>query len=209
SRDMGPKLWIGALILLAGNVAVGMSLAPLNILVTMLAIRFAIDPVMDASLRYEGMIWRVVVMLFLLILPTMFVAEYGTQGLLLAMFGYIMRHTEDARIPEKMRQQFFVASFFMFVLPQAMFFALDTTQFMVMGTGVMAVMGGLYFFRPATYPRLTHIVTLPGAALLHFTGRHTLEIYVAHLLLFKIMGAILEPERFIWFDWKWFSQTGV
>ena len=33
-------------------------------------------------------------------------------------------------------------------------------------------------------------------------GRYTLEIYVAHLLLFKALGAMIDPERFQLFDWK-------
>jgi hypothetical protein len=209
SRDMGPKLWIGGLILLAGNVIAGMSLAPLNILFSMLAVRWALDPVMEPSLRNEGMIWRVTVIMFFLIVPTMFATEYGTQGLLLAMFGYLMRHTEDERITNKLRGQYFVAAFFMFVITEAIFFGMNETQFMVMGTGVMAVMGALYFFQPAEFPRLTKIMTPPVAALLRLTGRRTLEVYVAHLLLFKFMGAITQPERFVWFDWKLFSQTGV
>jgi len=36
-------------------------------------------------------------------------------------------------------------------------------------------------------------------------GRHTLEIYVLHLLLFRLAGMILAPGRFPAFGWTWFQ----
>lgn len=209
SRDLGLKMWIGAAILVGANFVVGMSIIPLNILASMLAVRLLIDEVMKGALRDERIFWGVVLTMFFLIIPTMFVVEYGTQGLILSVFGYMVRRRDELNISEKLLNRYFVAAFFMFVVPQFFFFGMTQAQFMVMGMGVMAVMGTLYKFKPAEFPRLT--AALPGfvVAAIHFMGRRTMEIYVVHLLLFKFMGAFLEPERFVWFDWKWISATGT
>lgn len=209
SRDIGPRLWIGTAILTAANFVTGMSIFPLNILASMLAVRILIDEVMKGFRKDERVLWPMALMMFLLIVPTMFVTEYGTQGLLLALFGYLVRELQEGRIPQGLVQRYAAVAYFTFIIPQYFFFGMTQTQFMVMGVGVLAVMAALYKFKPATFPRMTQM--LPGFAvnMIHFMGRRTLEIYVAHLLLFKFMGATIEPERFVWFDWKWFSPTGV
>lgn len=209
SRDLGPKLWIGAAILVAANFVTGMSIVPLNILASMLAVRMLIGEVMKGAAANEKILWPVTLVMFLLIIPTMFVVEYGTQGLLLAVFGYMVRQRQEGRIPPELLRRYAAVAYFAYIIPQYFFFGLTQEQFIVMGTGVLAVMAALYHFRPAIFPKLTAAAPGVAVAVLHVAGRRTLEIYVAHLLLFKFMGAVMEPERFVWFDWKWFSPTGV
>ena len=98
SRDMGLKMWIGAAILVAANFITGMSILPFNILVSMLAVRMVIDGAMRGVFVRQNVFWVMIVVMFFMIVPTMFAVEYGTQGLILAVFGYIMRHREDMNI---------------------------------------------------------------------------------------------------------------
>jgi len=209
SRDIGPKLWVGAAILVGMNFITGMSLVPLNILASMLAVRMLIDRVMKGTLAQEKVFWPIVVVMFFLIVPTMFVVEYGTQGLMLAVFGYLVRHRDELQISQKLLHRYAGVSYLAFIVPQYFFFGLTEDQFFVMGVGVLVVMWLLYKFQSATYPRLSAALPRSLTGLLHIGGRRTLEIYVFHLVLFKVMGAIMYPERFVWFDWKWFSATGV
>ena len=209
SRDFGPKMWSGGAILVAANFIVGMSIVPLNILTSMIAVRLMIDEVARRIFHQERILWGVVMVMFVLILPTMFVVEYGTQGLILALFGYMVRHRDALHIPKGLVERYAAAAYFMFIVPQYFFFGFTQSQFLVMGMGVLGTMAALYNFRSSLFPKLTAALPRPAVWFLHITGRKTLEIYVLHLLLFKFMGAIIEPERFIWFDWKWFSPTGV
>lgn len=210
SRDMGPKLWIGGAILLAGNFLAGMSILPFNILFTMIIVRLMIDSVAKGIFQHEKVFWAVCAMMVVLILPTALLYEYGTQSLIVALYGYMLRHREDMNISRSLIDRYFAFALVMFVFPQwLMFGTFNNVHFAVLCAGILVVMAALSGFRPQTYPRLT--AALPGfaGAALRFTGRRTLEIYVAHLLLFKALGVMTQPDRFVFLDWKWFSLTGT
>ena len=112
SRDFGWILWAGCFILVFANYAVGLPFFPLNILASILLVRWAIDVAMIRLmpvLQQENMpqrFWAFCVFLTLLTIPTSLVTEYGTQGLLLAMLGYLVRHKEkiDSDKSKKMVQ---------------------------------------------------------------------------------------------------------
>ena len=209
SRDMGLKMWAGAGILIIANFITGMSIFPLNILASMLAVRMALDGVTKKFFEVENVFWPIVLIMFFLIVPTMLVVEYGTQGLILSVFGFIIRRRNEFNISKNLVDKYTIAAFLMFVIPQTVFFGFTQNQFMVMSAGVMVMMMALFFFQPRTFPRLTKFLPRPFVWFLHIGGRRTLEIYVLHLFLFKFMGAILEPDRFVWFDWKWLTMTGT
>lgn len=185
SRDIGPGIWIGGFILLAANFAAGHYIFPLNILFTIILIRLLIDPVMQHALTGTRQFWALNMMLFLLILPSSAVTEYGTQGLILAMFGYLIRHTKNRN---QNTESLLIYLFFClagFVILQALIFGFTQTQFAALTIGTLAVMGILYFFKLVTYPGMTRVLPNPVIWILQFGGRRTLEIYVAHLLLFN------------------------
>lgn len=207
SRDLGPKLWIGAAVLAAANVATGMSVFPLNILATMILVRLLIDPVMARALPSAERLWGLSLLLAFMALPSGMVCEYGTLGLFPAMCGWLARHRENERA-NAVRQVFFVGTAAFFSMIEAVLFGLTQVQFMVMSAGIAAVMAMLYLFRPAVFPRLTKAVG-PLAHILRLAGRHTAEIYVVHLLLFKFAALYLGDERFGFMDWVWFSATGT
>src|SRR5687768_12599522 len=59
SRDIGPRLWLGAGILVVANAVAGMAVLPLNILATMIIIRISIDAIMDRALVSKKLFWPV------------------------------------------------------------------------------------------------------------------------------------------------------
>lgn len=205
SRDIGPRLWIGAGILVAANIIAGMTIFPLNILATMIVVRLSIDVIMDRALVSKKLFWPVMVVLLAAVLPTSMAVEYGSQAILMAAFGYLVRWREQLKYPELV-SQYFVFALATFVFTQAAMFAFSETEALALSFGILTVMGGLFFFRPVTYPRLTAGLG-PLAALFRFTGRYTLEIYVAHLILFK--AALLLNGRLTAFDWKLITSTGM
>ncbi|MCB9990915.1 MAG: hypothetical protein H6867_06000 [Rhodospirillales bacterium] len=205
SRDIGRKMWVGAGMLVAGDILFGVSIFPLNILATMIAIRLVLDGFMERALRTSSTFWAMVTILFFLIVPTGMLVEYGTQGLLMAIVGYFARNREEIRARYKdLTNTYFIFAFFSYIAMQSFLFGFDEVQFYTLAAGCAAVMGALYVFRPMTFPRLTAV--LPGVFvwLLQFTGRRTLEIYVAHLLLFKFMGFLIDPGRFAFLDFDLF-----
>ncbi len=209
SRDTGKRLWIGCSILLAANVPAGMSILPANIMATMLFVRMALDPFLKHALKSRRDFWAGIAFLFILAIPTSLAVEYGTHALIMAIYGWVMRNKDDARVPGGLPQQYLAFALISFVALQELFFGFSAPQFRVLALGITAVMTALYFFRPLTFPRLTKALPFPLTGLLKIMGRRTLEIYVLHLLLLKLMGVMLEPERFVFMDWKLLSPTGV
>lgn len=209
SRDLSPRLWIGAALLVAGNFIAGMSIVPLNILATMIAVRLIIDPLMKHTLRKPSAFWAVMTMMMFLIIPSGVATEYGTQAVIMAVYGYLLRHRDELPDAQKFITQYMVFAMVSFVVFQFFVFLFPEPLFITLCFGIMAVMGALYFFRPVTFPKLTQAMPGPFVWLFRLMGRRTLEIYVFHLLLFKGLALWLEPDRFVLLDWKWFSPTGV
>lgn len=204
TRDIPDFLWGGALVLVISGFVVGQSIFPLNVLVTIMIIRLAIDAVMRFTLTNFQSMFLAVFALTLLIFPTMFFVEYGTQALLFAMFGYLVRHQEKIRFSNEAILVFMTAVFFIYIVMQKINVGLDNTEFFTMGAGVLVICLLLSFFRPKLYPDLTQRLPDMAVYVLKLMGRRTLEIYIVLLLLLKAAGLGLFPERFGLFQWSFF-----
>lgn len=190
SRDLSPRMWIGAGILIAADALLGRAIFPLNILATILIVRLVIDKIMAFTLQGLPRFWGVAFALFILIVPTYPWVEYGTLAIIMTMFGYIIR--QQARV---YMVPVILFSYLSFILSQQVMLQLSHIQFLAMAGGTLAVFGLLYFFTPQTYPGAEKRISEPVTELLKFMGRWTLEIYVAHLLFFKILAFMLGLEH--------------
>ena len=204
SRDFSPRLWAGAIILVIANFAVGMYVLPLNALFTIIAIRLLIDPLVRMSMVNLYALFSFSVVLMFLILPTNMISEYGTQALIMAMFGYLVRNREMLKNAPAILNAYMVFALGTFLLMQHTVFYFSPVQWYVMGGGTFFVMGVLFFFKSVTFPKLTQALPHFMTFIIQLMGRRTLEIYVFHLLLFKAMVFIMYPELYGLFDWYWF-----
>lgn len=209
SRDLGKPLWVGAGILVLSNVVAGMSIFPLNILGTILIVRLFLDDLVTDVETNRRKFWVISAALFLLVIPGMMVAEYGTQGMILAIFGYLCRQKLDNPDYKPLTAQYFVFAVASFVFWQATLFDLTQIQFSTMIVGVFIVMSFLFFFEPMELKKLSNVTPAIFRACIKLTGRHSLAIYVWHLIILKFAGMITDSERFGFFDWKFFSMTGT
>ena len=132
--------------------------------------------------------------------------EYGLQGLILAMFGYLVRRREQINDDQFIRTFMFFA-LFAFVSWQIVIFGFTSYYLYALVFGIYIVLEGLWRFEPKTYPELSRELPAPVVGLLHVGGRYTLEIYVLHLLVFKMLApyygwgpALFRPE---YFQWSW------
>lgn len=207
SRDIGPTMWGGAILLMATDVLTGANVFPLNILVTMMALRLVIDPVMAQAKKSPAHLWFVAGALFLLVIPTGLFVEYGTEGLIMALFGYVIRHREELPQIKSQLDYFMVFCFLAFCVVEYFAFGFSGAQFGVLFVGIFTVMAGLYHFKPATYPGLTARMPGPVRAGIQLLGRHSLEVYVFHLMLFGVVGMMVYPEDHGFLQWSWFSST--
>ncbi len=190
NRDLSPRLWAGMGFLVLMNVACGMAIFPLNILALILIVRIALDPLMARLEKAPAILWPFLAMLTALVLPTNYIVEYGTLGLMFAMLGYYVRREGGSGLESQALNAFALAVGLVYVVFEGVLMGFGRDQFLVMAVGVMAVTLGLLYFQPRSYPSS---INWPGPvlSLLRLCGRHSLEIYVAHLTLFKIVALAL------------------
>ncbi|HRC26446.1 MAG TPA: TraX family protein [Alphaproteobacteria bacterium] len=197
SRDVGPKMWGGLAILVLGNIVTGMYLFPLNILATMLFLRFAIDPVMRAAtVDFERLTGLMLIILFLFI-PSVKLWEYGVGGLPIAMYGWLCRHPDRRGFFTPLGTLVFGAvALGVYAFEESILFGFDRLQTLMVALGSFALFGVMSVFRPATFPGITAALPGPVTGLIRFVGRYSLEIYVVHLLVFKVAALALGDARF-------------
>lgn len=210
-RDLPPRLWIGAIILTVVSAVVGMSILPLNTLVTIIVIRLTIGALGYAATRSRESFIGIMAIMLLMIIPTSMLVEYGTLALICALFGYFARNRPTVPGMGDAMNALTIAMTCMAVS----FLGMQIWSFGFAGLQAGFVIGGtfvttfvLLLFRPMTFPRLTHMVTPVGQWLIQLGGRRTLEIYILHLVAFKIAMLWYRPDDAALFDWVLFSSYG-
>lgn len=199
TRSVPWSWYIGALILVIANMVVGLFIFPLSVLGTMIFIRFALDPIIKLSLANQRYLYTTCAILFFLAIPSDHIFEYGTQGLIIAMFGYFVRNKES--LPHKdFTTNFMVFSFITFALFQYISFGFATVSMVFMGLGLAIVFCFLLSFKGQTLPELSLGMPIWLKGLIQVLGRHTLEIYVVHLLILKFAALYLGKEQFGLFE---------
>ncbi len=202
SRDLGPRLWVGAVVLVLVSGVTGENMLPVNILGTMLVVRLVIDQVMLRSQAHEQALWQVSVFLFLLSFPTSYLFEYGSLAIIMAMFGWLVRHQYEYPQGVQQTHYYFFFAYAAFIFLQVIAFDFRGNEVIVLAGGILAIMFLLMFFRPVTFPGTGQGVKGVLLAPVRFMGRWTLEIYVVHLVFLKFLGSILYPDRFVLFSWR-------
>lgn len=205
TRDIPVKLWGGALLLTAGHILIAPTFFPLTILLGMIIVRLVLDKACDYFFSEPERLLAGFAILVFLMVPSHFFIEYGALCLLVAMFGYVMRWNEERRLMPKLGGIAF-AIFTLMAYGYMNLWNLDFNERQIefVMAGCVAVFAMLYFFKPVTFPKLTKILPWPVTALIQFGGRRTLEIYIAHLLLFKALAFYLGMEGFGLFEWRWY-----
>lgn len=209
-RDLPTKLLICIGMLVTADIITGLSIFPLSALVTIAVLRISIDKVMAVCDKSTRMLWIVSAILFVLVVPSFFVMEYGAQAMIMAILGYMVRHEKDKGYDKILVRDYTVFAGFSFLFWQQLNFGMETPQLVIMCVGTAIVMMALRSFDKKTYPALTAKLPMPAIWSLQFMGRRTLEIYVAHLILFKFICLALGDERFGLFDWSlvYLGNTG-
>lgn len=203
-RDFPFWLIAGAAILAAVSAAVSMPVFPMNALVTIILIRLLLDPMMAFAGRGTNELAMTMFVLVMLTLVTSQFTEYGTLGLLFALFGYVVRHRESFLGGRNVRPIVMLACFAAFAILQQMTFAFSPVAFAVMAAGTLVTCLTMMMFRPREFPALSARIPAIFKAPVQWMGRHTLAIYIGHLVLFKVAVAILYPDVYPLFQFRLF-----
>jgi hypothetical protein len=191
TRQITKDLWAGVAILTISSLMMGGAVFPITILLSFIIIRLALDYVAEIAFKSKENFIILCFTMVILWIPSSFIMEYGTAGLGLALIGHAVRHNN----PYKFNA--LLAFFLLFALSQIFVFQFDFIHSAVMTFGLTIVGLALWRFKPMDYVGFNSASMIRH--ILKFTGRHTLLIYVAHILILKVFAASLEIGDFGWF----------
>lgn len=190
TRKIGYDLWLGVATLIIANIITGGAVFPITILLTFIIIRLALDPVARLGLASKERFIILISIIFIGLFPSMMLVEYGTAAFALALSGYAVRHGGVYAIP------LYISGFIVFIFSQIVTFNFEFIQTMSLIAGVGFIAYGLWRFSPAEFPHFKNEIML---AVFKGVGRHTLILYVLHLILFKVIAASLALNGYAWF----------
>lgn len=197
---------IGAIIVGASAVISGQFVLPLNILVTIIILRLIRDRMVVGALHTpEGLRGFFFIMIFLT-LPSAVVAEYGSISALFVVFGFFVRNKDVVykRIERRYMILFVLATFLIFFLIEGVMMpSVTLTQGGVLLLGFALVGWMLWSFKPIVFTdsKTGAFVSRSFVILLQFLGRRTLEIYVAHIVIFRLVCMVLYPDQYVLLNW--------
>lgn len=186
SQRLSGDFWLGAILLTATEVGFGRIPLPLNILFSICFIRLILGRFMKFAGNRVDYLYGAMGLCMLAFPFTDVVFEYGTLGFILAMTGYIVRHREDYK--QDFVYGWAALSLGCFLGGTYIQFQFSALQYLFIATFSVFIMGMLACRPPqqeTRYPKLDAQPLLKRS--LQFMGRYTLHIYVAHLMLFKII----------------------
>ncbi len=186
SRDIGWPLWVGVLVVTMTNLITGGAIFPVTILATFLIIRLTIDWIArNIMISKESMITMAFV-LTLIYWPSMMVVEYGAAAMVLALGGYSIREGNIWAKP------IWIGAIILYFISQVVVFNFMAFQALALAIGLIPIGILLWRFAPMEFYGQKN-------KLLQFAGRNTLWIYVAHLVLFKLISAYFMLGGYAWF----------
>lgn len=212
SRDLGPSIWIWMAVLAISDIIVGQGVFPVNILATMIVIRLVIDPVINRTRNDQSMFWAIFTIIVMLTVPTAYLFEYGSLGVIIAIFGcHVRLYQEKAmrygrHVNRLDLAKVLLSSMAIFVFIQNYTFQFPPEHLIVFVIGTASVFLLLATFRSLKFKRFSSLSPTPLTFLIQLMGRRTMEIYAIHLIVFNvIVGFFIGHSDFELFDFKWLA----
>ena len=187
SRTIDRSLIGGAVILGVADVTLGLPIIPLTILWTIIIVRLVLDHVIRFIGASIDRLFLVTVAMAVLAPVTQITLEYGTMAVLIALCGHMARNGFGTRA--SMPLVYIVVLAILYAACQATAFpGFSLIQTIGVGIGTFVLWRGMtvMLVRPAL------ACSIPIArTILMLGGRYSLEIYVGHLIAFKILWALI------------------
>jgi hypothetical protein len=177
-------LWGGAFILTALNWILTREIY-LDVLGTIILVRLIVNPLMEWALRSRNRFMGLNAALLLLFPVTNAVIEYGTLGLIMAMAGWINRNRGEIPPDIVKPSDYFLGAWAVFTGCIWFTFQFSPAQAAIVAAGSAWTMHALYNFRQLLLNTLAAPPRDPLEKFCSFLGHKSLEIYVAHCLLFQ------------------------
>lgn len=186
-------LWGAALAIISPFL--GVPAFPLNALIGIAACQWVLRQV-----EQRGMLanepWMLMVACLLFALPSQYVTEYGTVGLLYALMGYAVR---SGQMQWNRGGAIAVLALLSFLGTQRIVFGFDTLQmgFVIVATATVTLYLARFTHRPVAVPGWARALVRPTLAV----SRHSMHYYVIHRIVLQGAGIALAriSPAFRWF----------
>lgn len=212
TSELSKSLWVGGAVVAVSSVVAGQYLLPLNILFTIIILRYVRSGLVKNGLHSPDALRGIFLIIVCASLPSAILFEYGTLSMLFVLFGHIVRNKDDVykRIEPQYIKIFAVVSFLTFFLIEGMSLpAVSLPQAMVMFFGFLIVGITLWNFRPAVYIDAPNHMAPSIIRFIQFMGRRTLEIYVVHIVIFRVIAIFLYEDKYVFMDWHYMPASLV
>ncbi|MBX2834907.1 MAG: hypothetical protein KTR28_08035 [Micavibrio sp.] len=197
SRDLSLRMWVGASVLTASKLVIGKYFLQLNILWGMILTRLMLDKVAPRVFSASTTMTAFLVIMAVLYIPTSMIFDYGAFCLMVAVFGFgVRQYRKDGLYGNERLMVYGFMCALLYSLGTVITFGFSELQIYFVAGSILAVHMVLYFFKPLRFEMLTAALPSPIVGLLHLTGRRTLEIYVIHILTFKVIAYYMGMENF-------------
>ncbi len=206
------KLWACAVIVTISAMIAGQYVFPLSILFTIIIMRWIRAGVVVRSLSSPQALRGMFLILLFLTFPSAIFFEYGAFGMLFVLVGFIVRNREDVYdiMDHRYLKLFAFCTFFFFFLIQGVnmpYVFIDQALFMLGGFTAVGLI--LWNFQAASYIDTQKYMAKSFVLIFQFLGRRTLEVYVAHIVVFRAAAMYLYPDRYAFGAWKFFPPGFV
>ncbi len=199
TRNVSLYLIFSAIFLLVMHMIYGWFVFPLNVLFSIVIIRLVLDSVVRFMYQSRAYFWLTLFGLFIALIPSLFWMEYGTLGLLIALYGARIRWYQDFEKGEgqsflPLKERFgthadlkilYIAVLVMFYAATLYLFHFDRMHMAVM---IIACALVLHVLSRLEVRAVKGRFSPLASSVLRWTGRHTLVIYVVHLTFFHIIS---------------------
>ncbi len=186
-----PQSWlVGGTIASTSAIVFSGYVMPFNILFTLAAVRAAM-PYMERAAFSSGLAFIAVFAAFAaLAIPTAYILEYGAIGFLWALYG-AQRRREPGDARAGAQAVLLAAMVVVSYLFQALTLpVMAGDHYLTLAAGLVGLFIILQGFRPGRWFASPYVLPL------QVMGRWTLEIYVFHLVAFRILAFFLYPEKY-------------
>lgn len=177
---------LGAGVLLLSNVALGLSIFPLDILFTIIFIRLLIGWFAKFIAINVACLFGLLVILASLTLSTYHYFDYGTAAFMYAVLGYIVRRQVMLGFSNAIIMASTTMIFIVNVVFQQTIKSFEILEFIAMVVGMGGVSYLLLYFTPKIYSDLTSRIPNILIWVIKIMGRKTLLLYILQMLFFKI-----------------------
>ena len=196
TRRVQSAIWVGGLLVMLSTIVSGYYILPLNILFSLALARLCVDRLMVGALQSYESFAGMFFLLFFATFPSVMLFEYGAMGVMFTVFGYLRRHKEGLTIKPLALYGFLTAiALFYVVFSGVAIPQLSAEQMYVLTGGMAGLMVILFFFRGCVFsniPKRFNWFFWP----IKIMGRHTLLIYVMHLVALNLIMLGVGDDRY-------------